>query len=630
MVSQVVPKSLNAVSIKANIPDVVSRGINSESAAEEECEPMDVTVAIPTYNGAKRLPLVLDRLQSQIGIDGISWEVIVCDNNSTDSTADVIRGYQQRWPKTSTLKYGFAAVQGAARARQRAVQLAQGKFIAFLDDDNLPAQDWVKNAFNFGQCHPKAGAFGSQIHGKFATPPPEGFRRIASYLAIVERGNQPHRYEPKTKILPPGAGLVVRRQAWLESVPEKLFLDNKGKGAGLASEDLEAALHIQKAGWEVWYNSDMVVEHLIPDSRLQLDYLKTLLRCVGLSRFYIRMLGITDWQRPLLAPAYIANDLRRLALHWIRHGSSSKGDWVVACEREHLTSSVISPLFLLEKAATDVWKTGINYLRSPGNHTWLHELELAFEQDKFCLYKQDIIAIQSDETGNQIAKASAHDHTEVLLRLLKRDQNNNHEAVFLPNQFLPTAAQYGLTLTLDRLVIRKFFETHARSISQDTVIRSPLVERYAINISTASVCDEQFIDFISDQISRYSFPPDKLCFEISASTAFTNLVEVSQFANAIRELGCQVTIDDIISRRTLNELFEQKLPIGYLKLSRTLVQNGQQQPERQIKSIIEDANRVGITSIATGVETEQMLQLVKNTGVCLIQGYRFSRPKPLK
>jgi len=55
---------------------------------------IDFTVAIPTYNGADRLPLVLDRLRSQLNTASFTWEIIVVDNNSSDATATVVRHYQ--------------------------------------------------------------------------------------------------------------------------------------------------------------------------------------------------------------------------------------------------------------------------------------------------------------------------------------------------------------------------------------------------------------------------------------------------------------------------------------------------------------------------------------------------------
>ncbi len=63
------------------------------------------TVVIPTYNGSKRLPLVLDKLYSQINIEELSWEVIVVDNNSQDETEKVIREYQKNWYQEITLRY---------------------------------------------------------------------------------------------------------------------------------------------------------------------------------------------------------------------------------------------------------------------------------------------------------------------------------------------------------------------------------------------------------------------------------------------------------------------------------------------------------------------------------------------
>jgi len=315
---------------------------------------VDFTVAIPTYNGEKRLPELLERLRSQTGTEHFTWEIIVVDNNSADNTANVVREYQANWPTTSLLKYSFEAEQGAAFARQRAVEEARGTFIGFLDDDNLPSANWVAAAYAFGQAHPRIGAYGSQIHGQFETEPPEYLKKFACFLAIIERGSQAHLYEPKKKMLPPGAGLVVRKQAWRENVPRRLVLNHKGKESGLASEDLEALLHIQQAGWEIWYNPQMCVYHQIPHWRLEREHLISLVRCVGLSRHRIRMLSIKAWQRPLAFFAYLLNDLRRLMIHQLKYRSTVKSDLIAACEMELLWSSLVSPFYLWRKRYLDI------------------------------------------------------------------------------------------------------------------------------------------------------------------------------------------------------------------------------------------------------------------------------------
>ncbi|MEH2422636.1 MAG: hormogonium polysaccharide biosynthesis glycosyltransferase HpsE [Nostoc sp.] len=309
-------------------------------------ENLDITVAIPTYNGASRLPELLERLQNQLHTENLAWEIIVVDNNSTDNTAKVVQTYQNNWQCPYPLKYCFEAQQGAAYARKMAVQQAKGKFIGFLDDDNYPVSNWVSQAVAFGEKYPKAGAYGSQIHPDWEVEPPENFQRIAPFLAITERGNLPLLYEAAKKLLPPSAGLVVRRQAWVKSVPDKPILIGRVKGNMLAGEDLELLSHIQKSGWQIWYNPKMEIYHRIPNFRLQKDYLIPFFQGIGLSRYVTRMVNIQPWYRPIAFFAYMINDLRKITLHFLKYRTNLKTDLVAACEMELFISSLISPFYL--------------------------------------------------------------------------------------------------------------------------------------------------------------------------------------------------------------------------------------------------------------------------------------------
>lgn len=323
---------------------------------------IDISVGIPTYNGASHLPELLARLCEQINLENISWEVIVVDNNSTDHTAEVIAQHQLNWPAAFPLKYYFEPQQGAAFARERVIEEARGKFVAFLDDDNLPTPHWVAAAYAFGQANSRIGAYGSQIHGDFEVEPTASLKKLTTYLAIIERGAKPHRYEPKQMVLPPGAGLVVRREAWQQAVPKQLFLNHQGREAGLASEDLEVVLHIQKAGWEIWYNPDMEIYHKIPSWRLEKEYLLSVMRCVGLSRHHIRMLRCKTWQRPLATVAYLVNDCRKLLQYDFKHRQQRK-DLAVACQEQLLLSILVSPFFLWKKRYQD-WANQLAYKHS--------------------------------------------------------------------------------------------------------------------------------------------------------------------------------------------------------------------------------------------------------------------------
>ncbi|MBG1266592.1 hormogonium polysaccharide biosynthesis glycosyltransferase HpsE [Nostoc sp. WHI] len=311
-------------------------------------ENLDFTVAIPTYNGESRLPELLERLQNQLHTENFSWEIIVVDNNSTDNTAKVVQDYQKNWQCPCPLKYCFEARQGAAYARKMAVAEAKGRFIGFLDDDNYPTSNWVAAAYTFGEKYPKAGAYGSQIHPDWEVEPPENFQRIAPFLAITERGNLPLLYEAAKKLLPPSAGLVIRKQAWLESVPDKCILTGRAKGNMLTSEDLEMLSYIQKSGWEIWYSPEMEISHKIPSFRLQKDYLIPFFRGIGLSRYVTRMVNVRNIYRPVALLAYMINDLRKITLHLLKYRNILKTDLVAACEMQLFLSSLVSPFYLFK------------------------------------------------------------------------------------------------------------------------------------------------------------------------------------------------------------------------------------------------------------------------------------------
>ncbi|MBD2771467.1 hormogonium polysaccharide biosynthesis glycosyltransferase HpsE [Iningainema tapete] len=308
---------------------------------------INFTVAIPTYNGVNRFPKVLEYLQKQTEVEKLTWEIIIVDNNSTDDTAKVVHDFQKTWNKPYPLRYIFEPEQGAGFARQRAIVEARGEIVGFLDDDNLPAPNWIIEAFKFAIAHSQVGAYASQIHGIFEVEPPEDIKPILFYLAITERGDKPHIYEPSRKGFPPSAGLVVRRNAWIDNVPHRLFLVGRVGSSMLGSEDAEALLYIHRAGWEIWYNPKMEVDHIIPSWRLEKDYLISLMRGIGLARYHLRMLLLKTWQRPFAFCIYFTNDFRKLLFYFFKKRKSLKSNIVAACEMERLTSTLASPFFLL-------------------------------------------------------------------------------------------------------------------------------------------------------------------------------------------------------------------------------------------------------------------------------------------
>ncbi|KYC39424.1 glycosyl transferase [Scytonema hofmannii PCC 7110] len=308
---------------------------------------LNFTVAIPTYNGANRLPQLLERLFNQSGVEDLNWEILIIDNNSSDRTSEIIQtlqknniGYQ--------LRYYLETEQGAAFARLRAVREAQGELIGFLDDDNLPAPDWIAQAVAFGKEYPQAGAWGGQIHGEYEVQPPENFKRIQSFLAIRERGEKPNLYDPVNLSLPPAAAVVIRKQAWLDNVPNRPALSGKVPGLMIQGDDYEPLLYIHKAGWQIWYNPAMHTHHQIPYWRLEKDYLLALARGCGLCVCQLRLFNAKNWQKPIIFVKTIVGNFRRIVQHFLKYRGGFKKDIIANCEMEFYLSSMISPFYYLK------------------------------------------------------------------------------------------------------------------------------------------------------------------------------------------------------------------------------------------------------------------------------------------
>jgi glycosyltransferase involved in cell wall biosynthesis len=306
---------------------------------------MDFTLVIPTYNGAKRLSYVLEKIKLQQGLDSITAEIIVVDNNSQDDTKKIIKKLQQAWTFSLPLCYSFEPRQGLAHARYRGVLEAKGELVGFIDDDNFPDQNWVLSAYRFGKEYPRAGAFSGRIIGQFEVDPPEDFHEIAQFLAIRDHGAKPRLFEAEKLQLPPGASLVIRKTAWLESVPLQPRLTGRVGNFQVSGEDYEALLYIYKKGWEIWYNPDMLVQHYIFQERLTKKYLLSLARGAGLATCHLRVILVRDREKPLILLRTLLGNLRRIIMILVKYNVSLGSNLKASFNLAFFWGGILSPFY---------------------------------------------------------------------------------------------------------------------------------------------------------------------------------------------------------------------------------------------------------------------------------------------
>ncbi|MCI1279530.1 MAG: glycosyltransferase [Nitrospira sp.] len=113
-----------------------------------------VSVVIPTYNCARFLGQTIDSALRQAYRD---FEIIVVDDGSTDDTQQVVAGYGK------TIRYVYQSNQGASAARNVALSIASGEFIAYLDADDLWIADKLSRQVEYMVAHPACGFLHTEV-----------------------------------------------------------------------------------------------------------------------------------------------------------------------------------------------------------------------------------------------------------------------------------------------------------------------------------------------------------------------------------------------------------------------------------------------------------------------------------
>jgi glycosyltransferase involved in cell wall biosynthesis len=108
-----------------------------------------VSVIIPTYNREK---FIGDAIQSVLNQNFPGFEIIVIDDGSTDHTADVVRAF-----KSQEIRYIYQPNCGRSNARNHALGLARGRYIAFLDSDDLYLPGKLLLQVAYMEANPKVG-----------------------------------------------------------------------------------------------------------------------------------------------------------------------------------------------------------------------------------------------------------------------------------------------------------------------------------------------------------------------------------------------------------------------------------------------------------------------------------------
>lgn len=240
--------------------------------------------------------------------------------------------------------------------------------------------------------------------------------------------------------------------------------------------------------------------------------------------------------------------------------------------------------------------------------TWAERIRHALEHDRFTLYHQPILDLDSGQITRH----------EVLLRML-----DDEGAIIAPGAFLGTAERFGMINAIDQWVVKGAIALLAEHQ------RAGHAMSLEVNLSGRSINDPALPELIETELANSSVDPASLTFEITETAAITNMELARSLAQRLTSLGCRFALDDF-GAGFASFYYLKHLPLHYVKIDGSFICDLPRSATDRlvVKAMVEIAAGMGLKTIAEFVEDAETLELLRELGVDYAQGYHVARPRP--
>lgn len=236
---------------------------------------------------------------------------------------------------------------------------------------------------------------------------------------------------------------------------------------------------------------------------------------------------------------------------------------------------------------------------------WARRIRLALETDQFVLFYQPLLNLESGMIVEY----------EALLRL------EDHSGEFIgPDRFLASAERFDLSLSIDRMVIRK-------AISKIAALRTQKKRlQISLNVSAKFMDDPGLVEYIQDVLTEMDVDPNDLALEISESAILQNLEQVLNLSERLKAAGLGLILDDIaVGFSSFSYL--APLSIRSIKIRGDLIVNlDVGDNSRYIRELCKTCNDLGIAVVAKHVEEMALIGRLREIGIGYAQGFAVGRP----
>jgi glycosyltransferase involved in cell wall biosynthesis len=235
----------------------------SESDRYHCARHFDVSVVISTRNRCDLLRRALIRLLDQDCPAGLTYEIIVVDNNSSDGTADLVTRLVA--DSSGRVRYLHEPNEGVSHGRNAGIRASLAPVVAFTDDDNVVDRRWVATVKKLMDRYPDASAVGGKVLPEWSTAVPAWLNRQHwSPLAALDYGTEPFYTSARDPRCLLTANLAFRRTVF-ESIG--------GFSPRLRRcQDHELLIRLWRAGRTALYSPDLIVYAPVAPERLTRRY----------------------------------------------------------------------------------------------------------------------------------------------------------------------------------------------------------------------------------------------------------------------------------------------------------------------------------------------------------------------
>ena len=238
-----------------------------------------------------------------------------------------------------------------------------------------------------------------------------------------------------------------------------------------------------------------------------------------------------------------------------------------------------------------------------------NSMEDALLQRQFEVYYQPVVDLKTGEVVS----------AEALVRW-----NHPEKGMVSPGFFIPFFEHNGFIIKLDAYireeVCRNMLELRRRGLSSIPV---------SVNVSRLEFYDPNLCRSIIDLTERYRLKPGMMRLEITESAYTDNPQQLLAAMKELQSYGFQVLMDDFGSGySSLNML--KDVPVDILKLDMKFLENqgiSGRGPEI-LASLVRMAKKLGMRTIAEGIETKEQGEFLRSIGCEYGQGYYYARPMP--